>query len=75
MADGLFVDMRRFAVPPGRAYGGEPFERRARPMRARGLVRRWLAQWRVTDVEPLALASYLTPAEEERRWRRAGCGY
>ncbi len=69
MADGLFVDMRRFAVPPGRAQGAEPFERRPRPMRARRLARRWLARWQVAEAEPVALASYLAPREDERRWR------
>lgn len=64
MADGLFADMRRFAVPPGRAYGSERFERRPRPMRARALARRWLERWRGTEGEPLALASYLTTPEE-----------
>ena len=59
MGDGLFMDVRPFAVPPGRPRGGERFERR----RSRGVVRevvsRWLERWRGTEGDPFAVAPYL----------------
>jgi hypothetical protein len=59
VADGLFLDMRRFAVPPGRPRGAERFERRPSRMVLRRLVGRWLERWRGTDGDPCALPSYL----------------
>jgi hypothetical protein len=46
VADYLFTDVRRFAVPPGRAYGAERFERRPPRTVIGPLVRRWLGRGR-----------------------------
>jgi hypothetical protein len=59
VVDGLFTDVRRFAVPPGRARGGERFERRASRGVVRHAVSRWLDRWRGTDGDPSDVPSYL----------------
>jgi hypothetical protein len=59
VADGLFVDMRRFAVPPGRPHGGERFERRPPRQLVRRLVDRWWERWRGTDGDARDLPWYL----------------
>jgi len=42
MTDRLFMDVRRFAAPPGRPVGAERFDRR--PGRVAPAVQRWLAR-------------------------------
>jgi hypothetical protein len=39
VADRLFVDVRRFAIPPGRAIGSEHVERRPRRVTVASLLR------------------------------------
>ena len=61
MADRLFLDVRRFAAPPGRPYGAERFERRPASRALRRLATRWIDRRRGTDdaLDPLAIPSYL----------------
>ena len=42
MTDRLFMDVRRFAAPPGRPMGVEGFDRR--PRRVAPAIQRWLAR-------------------------------
>ena len=72
MADYLFTDVRRFAVPPGRAYGSERFERRPRRAVIGPLVRRWLGrradEWPARPDGAFELPAYLSgPSQLPRR--------
>jgi len=61
MSDRLFVDVRRFAAPPGRPMGAEGFDRR--PRRVAPAVQRWLARCLGTELveaEP-SLPAYFSP--------------
>jgi len=66
VADHLFVDVRRFAAPPGRPYGGERFERRPRRGWARAFMRRWGERWRGADPDPALLLPYLDEGAARR---------
>jgi hypothetical protein len=59
VAEGLFMDVRRFASPPGRPRGAERFEPRPSRRVVRRAVSRWLERWRGTDGDPFAIPSYL----------------
>ena len=62
MADHMFTDVRRFAVPPGRPYG-ERFERRPPRSLVRPFVRRWLGRRRDEWLAPdpaFELPAYLS---------------
>jgi hypothetical protein len=72
VADYLFTDVRRFAVPPGRAYGSERFERRPPRAMIGSLVRRWLGRrgdaWPAHVDGAFELPAYLSgPPQRPRR--------
>jgi hypothetical protein len=61
MVDRVFLDIRRFAGPPGSAIGVERFERRPRRATLSSLVRQWLDRMRGIegDGDPDAVRAYL----------------
>jgi hypothetical protein len=69
MTDRLFTDVRRFAAPPGRPIGVEPFERRAPRATLTGLLRALFGR-RAVDADAEVLPAYLDWDPPRRHARR-----